>query len=1054
MSTIVADPIESAPTGGLSPKPQFQISMGKLLVALALTILNLWASTTFAEEPAKRFLSRLREEGYFDQGLKYLEISAAKNRLPESMKADLPLERVILMQDSLKSVKTQQQRDERIAAIEKGYRDFLSQSPTHSRRSETQTKLGDLLLDRGQSALDESKKPENVVSSESWRSKSRQAYTEALDLYKKIYEELKPILESMEGDKIKTIKIEGKGLKELTELRDQYRREYRQAQILEAKTMDFLAQTYDEPSPDRRKWLEKSETSFNAIVEKTTGAQEAGRRFLSLIYLGAVQVQLGKFDEARNSYNRVADNEESGIFRTWRVQAIAEIIRIDSSDKAAKYEAAIQRGDEALKASAPKERDDPEWLDMQLALADARLAWGKTIDPKKEENKFRNNRKAARELLQTILKKKGPHLVKAKKSLSELGIETEEKVDDKLPATKAWADTIKVARDRLDRAESAESTLSVLQQQLAAVADNEKPPIQAQIQTIQENTLRDRKQAIELYQRALRLFRDSDSRDELLEAKFLLAYLHLKTEQYWETVAHSQELLVSAKGTDKAQKAGGFALIGLGKILSEATSERQLGFFRPLENLATQLNVMDSASDEAKNAVELLVKLDLIHKRNDDALKHIAIGKGNGGGSSASLVGQILWGEYQQAASERRKDKTEETPDDKDKKQKAENLLRSTWDALAADKADKNMVNGVNTLANIYLMSDRIDEALLILESPTKGAIALADSVVDLDTNTKLEAYRLKLQAIVQAAGSGKSLTNAGIAEVVQKMKAFCAGDDSLLTNSLNNLAVKLVSKLEANKNAEEKAKLALAFGVVIQQLVEVSSDVAILDSAGSSIFTIATQMLKDPTQEANGKSLMVTAESAFSKVASKPIEELVAAKRKPEDFQLRLALAKSGAGKFEEAHALFLKSLTANPSILMIQVEAARNLQSWSLGKDAELLKKAVLGAEPNAKRANTIWGWNKISGVTASRVADFKDVFFEARLNIAKDLRLIALTEPTPEKKKQGLERALSKIRETYQTHPELGSNEIRANFEKILRELQQELGKPVSGLLEFKS
>lgn len=1050
MSSIVADPIASASTGGLSTN-----SNRAILAFLTLSTLGAWSTTTIADEPAKRFLSRLREEGYYDQGLKYLEISAAKNRLPDSMKADLPLERVILMQESLKSVKTPQQRDERIAAIEKGYREFLSASPTHSRRSETQTKLGDLLLDRGQTALDESKKPENVVSSESWRSKSRQAYTEALDLYKKISEELKPILESMAGDKIKTLKIEGKGLNELKELRDQYQREYRQAQILEAKTMDFVAQTYDDPSPDRKISLEKSESSFKAIVEKTIGAQEAGRRFLSLLYLGAVQVQLGKLDEARDSYTRVADNEESGIFRTWKVQAIAEIIRIDSSAKAAKYEAAVQRGDEALKSSAPKERDDPEWLDLQLALADARMAWGKTIDAKKEENKFRNNRKAARDLLQAILKKKGPHLVKAKKSLSELGIETEEKVDDKLPNTKAWADTIKIARERLDRAETAESTLSVLQQQFADVADSEKPTIQAQLQTTIDDVLRDRKQAIELYQRALGMFRDSDSRDELLDTKFLLAYLHLKTEQYWETVALAQELLVSGKGTDKALKSGGFALIGFGKIVSEVPSDRQLAFVRPLENLANQLNTIDPASDEAKNAVDLLVKLDLIHKRNEDALKHIEIGKGNSGGSSASLVGQILWGEYQQAAFEHRKNKTEETSEDTDKKQKAENLLRSTWDAMSADKADKTIFAGVNTLANIYLMSDRIDEALAIINAPSKGAIALADSVSDLDVNVKLEAYRLKLQAMVQAAGSGKQpLTIENVTQIVQKMKVLSAGDDTLLTNSLNNLAVKLVSKLEASKNAGEKAKLASAFGVMVQQLVEVSSDVAILDSAGSSIFSTATQMLKDSTQEANGKALMVIAESAFNKVALKPVAELIAANRKPEDFQFRLARAKSGAGKNEEAHALFLQLLTSNPRVLTIQVEAARNLQAWSKDKDTELLKKAVFGAEPNAKKIKIIWGWGEINKVTATRVSDFKEVFFEARLNIAKCFRLIAIAEPTQEKKKQGLENALSKIRETYQTYPELGSSEIRAGFEKLLRELQQDLGKPVSGLLEFKS
>jgi hypothetical protein len=288
------------------------LNYGSLLKTITFTSLIAFTPYAIADEPAKRFLNRLREEGYYEMGLKYLDISAAKNRLPADMKTDLPLERVILMQESLRSVKTPQQRDEKMAAIEKGYREFLAAAPTHSRRSETQTKLGDLLLDRGLSALTESKRPENVVSSDSWRSKSRQAYSEALDLYNKISEELKPILESMAGDKIKSLKIEGKSVKELTELREQYQREYRQSQILQAKTMEFIAQTYDEQAPDRKQWLEKSESSFNAVVEKTTGPQEAGRRMLSLLYLGDVQTQLGKIDEARNSYIRVSENEEGG----------------------------------------------------------------------------------------------------------------------------------------------------------------------------------------------------------------------------------------------------------------------------------------------------------------------------------------------------------------------------------------------------------------------------------------------------------------------------------------------------------------------------------------------------------------------------------------------------------------------------------------------------------------------------------------------------------------------------------------------------------------------
>ena len=1066
MPSTTADPISLEPMA-LLPEPQALAAMDwkwepsrlapaaqvlrcALAVLAALTLFTP-SPPAFADEPAKRFLNRLREEGYYDQGLKYLEISAAKNRLPASMKMDLPLERVLLMQESLRNVKTTQQRDERIASIEKGYREFLAAAPTHSRRSETQTKLGDLLLDRAQSALDESKKPENVISSDSWQSKARQAYMEALELYDQVTEELKPILVSMAGEKLKSIKVEGKDLKDLTELRDQYQREYRQSQILQAKTMEFIGQTYSPSSPEWRKWLEKSETSFNSLIEKTTGAQEAGRRMLSLKYVAEIQSQLGKLDEARNSYTRVADNEGEGIFRTYRVQAIAGIVRMDATAKAAKFEAAIQRGDDAIKTATARERDDPEWLDLQLAVAEARLAWSMTLDEKKDDSKFKSNRKAARELLQGLLKKKGPHLAKTKKSLSELGIETVEKVDENLPVTKAWADTIKSARERLDRAESVESPLTILQPQLEAADAANKGPIQAQIQTIHDDALRDRKQSIDLYQRALRMYRDTDPREEFLDAKFLLAYLHLRTERYWEAVALSQELLVSGKGTDKAQKCGGFALMGLGKIISQIPVDRQLAFVPLLVRLVNQLNLIDPASEEAQNAIDLLVKLDLIHKRYEDAEKHIALGQGNPSGGGAGMLGQILWGEYQHAAFEHRKNKTDETAEVQSLKQRAEKLLRSTWDAIVTDKADRNTATGVSALASIYLMSDQIDEALLIIDSPSKGAIGLVNTVKDLEPSVKLEAYRLKLQAMVQAAGSGRQeLSTENVSQVVQKMKELSAGDDSLLTNALNNLRIKLQSKLESSKNTEEQAKLATAYGVLIQQLVSVSSDVAVLDAAGSSILAL----LKNPTLAANGKALMVIAEAAFSKVAAKPESELIKAKRKPEEFQFRLALAKSGAGKFEEAHALFLKSLTTNSNNLSFQVEAARNLQLWANEKDADLLKKALLGTELNAKNTNIVWGWGHIGKVTSARVNDFMEIFFESRLNVAKCRLGIALSEANADQKKKGIERALGDIRQTFQTYPDLGSPEIQASFEKLLREIQQNLGKPAIGLKEFKS
>jgi tetratricopeptide (TPR) repeat protein len=1010
-----------------------------LVVALVLTCQLIWPTTLLAEEPAERFLLRLREEGLYDMGLKYLELSAAKNRLPASIKDDLPLERIILLQDSLKTVKTPQQRDERIAKIEKGYKDFLAESPKHPRRSEAQTKLGDLLLSQAQTALDDSKKDENKASSDVLKTKARGIYTEALALYGKITEELKPILESMAGDKIKAGNVAAKAL------RDRYRNEYRQAQVLEAKMMEFISQTYEPQSAEWKQWLEKSEKALSELIDKTSGQQEGGWRILSLLYRGDVQSQLSKIDEARDSFMRVADTD----FKTWRIQAIAGMVRLDSSEKSGKYEAAIEKGEEALKSASANDRTEPIWLDLQLALAEARLAWGKKLEEKKEDGKFKNNRRMARELLQNIVKRNGPHQAKAKKLLSFLGIEVAEKIDIKLPETKNFSESIKAARERLERGESNEgTTLPILEQQLIGADETTKQNVLEQIQNTKDEATRDRKQAIELYHRAIRQFKDKDSREDLLETKFLLAYLYFRTEQYWECVAIAQELLVSARGTEKAQRSGGFALMGLSKLIAEAPPERQVALTPPLERLSHKLIAMAPESEEASNAVELLVKLALINKRYDDAERFVSMGAGKGG-SGASILGQLLWGDHRRKLFEHRTNKTEPSAEDLGLKDRAEKLLRSTWDNLEVDKADKNIVLGVNALANLYLSSDRVEDALLVLDEPTKGAIQLISTKPDIEPAVQLEAYRLKLQTMVQVAGRGNGqLDDKLIAHIVGKMKDLSAADDSLLTKSLSNLAVELKSKLDASKDPVEQAKLGTAFGVLIRQLVSVSSDINTLDSAGTAIFALSTNMIKTPGMVENGKQLMAIAEEAFSKVATKPEADLVAAGRKPDDFQFKLALSKSGSGKFEEAHKIFVQALTKSATNLTIQVEAARNLQLWANGKDTDLLKKAFLGTQSGPK-GNIVWGWGQISKVTSSRMKDFQDVFFEARLNIANCRRLIALNEKDPNKKKTTLESAVGDIRATYKTYPELGGPEHESNFNKLLKDLQQDLGQPMLGL-----
>ncbi|MEQ1826600.1 MAG: hypothetical protein ABL921_11675 [Pirellula sp.] len=1003
-----------------------------------------------AEEPVKRFLARLQDEGMYDIGLKYLDSLTAKGKLPESLKEDLPLERNLLLQESLRSVRTPQQRDDRMALIEKGYKDFLSTAPSHPRRSEAQTKLGDLLLERSQIALTESKKEENKGTIESFRTKARQGYLEALDLYSKIIEELKPILESMKGDKIKANDTDGKSR------REKYQAEYRQAQILQAKMMEFVSQTYDVDSPDWKQWLAKAETALTQVIDKTSST-EAARRMLSLLYRGEIQRKLSKFEEARDSYAYVADQDGTGIFRTWKAQATAGILRLEIAGKSPKYEAVIQRGDETLKQASANDKNEPEWIDLQLAVAEARLAWLKLLDERKDENKFRNNRKAARELFQAIVKKQASRNVsiqesvrKAKDGLSQLGIETVEKGNDSLPETKTFTDAIKAGRERLDRAESEEPNISILEQKLADAQD--KSTFDEQIRVAKESVHRDRLQATVLYQRAIQLYRDKDARDDLLETRYLMCYLFLRTEQYWECAAIAQDLLVSASGTERAEKSAGFGILSLNKLMLEAATENQIAFAAPLERIAKKLAQSAPDSAAAQDAVELLIKLALIHKQYDKAESYVAMGQGKGGAGS-SILGQILWGEYRRNASQHRLNKTVETAEDLSLKQRAEKLLVASWDSLDPSRADKNIISGANALASLYLSSNRTNEALAVLSDPGKGAVRLSESRPGLDSTIKLETLRIQLQAMVQAAGQGKKELDAtDVSAIVRKMKVLTANNEELLTNSLRNLAYELPTQLELTTDMEMQARLGSAFGVLVKQIVQVSSDIGTLDSAGTAVLVLASKLQKIPSLAPQAKPLMAIAEEAFSKLAAKSSEELSAAKLDSEKFQYKLGLAKSEAGKHEEAHSIFANWLSKSPGSLTIQMEAARNLEKWSEGNKVDLLKKALFGTEPNAKKTNQVWGWAQISNTTSRQINQHKDAYFESRLSIARCRRQIALTE-TADQRKQTLEKAMSDIRHTYLLTPELGGPESEAKFSKLLKEIQQHLGRPPIGIEEFK-
>lgn len=998
-----------------------------------------------AEEPAAKFLERLKEEGYYDQALKYLEISSQRNRLPESMKGDIGLEKVMLLQMSLAEVRTTKDLDAKLAQVEQGYKEFLAASPEHPRRGETLLKLADLYLDRGTKLLEDAKedarKPELAQKAQEQRDRARGSLQQAVDTYAATIDSLRPTLEQMQGANVKPNETDRLAL------REKLQREYRQAQILQAIGIKLSAETFDVNTPDWKQRLEDAEKKLGDVADKSS--KQAGAKYLSLLNRGRVQALLGQVDAARETLKRVAENEDAGIFRTWRIQAVADIVRMDSTPASGKYEAAIMVGEEQLKLGDFREREKPEWQDLQLAVAEARLAWAKTLDPKAEDAKIRNIRREAREVLQNLAKKNGRTSNIAKEYLKDLGIEVKGNTEDtKLPEVNNFTEATKAGRMRLDRAEEGEQTIELLEKQLKTAPESEIKGMEDQIKLVQADIDRDRQQAIELYDRALRLYRDEDSRDDLLQARFLQAYLHLRLQKYWETFALADTVIRSAKGTETAQKAGSFALASLGQLIDSAPAERQGALIGQLERLANYLRETAPGSPEGEQALDILVSLALREKDFDKAEKYIGL-KQSGGGKNAFLLGRILWAEYRKAMYAHRQAKTEATPAEEAMRQRAEKLLTDAWGGLAPEQFANGTLEGTNDLVGLYLQGGRLDDALRVINEPSKGAVAQSKGIAEIQPSLQLDTYRLNLQAMVQSAGQGRSeLTAEQVDESIRVMKELSdkTGDTTMLSKSLQNLAAELQGQLETSKNPEQQAKLANCFKILIDQLTGVSSDPGVIESGGAAMIVLASNLEKVPALASKATEMMAIAEKAYTKLSQMPPAELEKIKRKPEELMLKLAMTKRGAGKFEEANKLLVEALTKNQNNITVQIEAAKNLQQWAAGKDVEKLKMAMLGAEPQANKKKLVWGWGQIAQVTV-RFPNFQKEFFEARLNIAKCRAMIA--DNSGSEKQKLYDAAIADITQTYSRFPELGGAAMRGEFDRLLREVQQKAGKQPTGI-----
>jgi hypothetical protein len=182
---------------------------------------------------------------------------------------------------------------------------------------------------------------------------------------------------------------------------------------------------------------------------------------------------------------------------------------------------------------------------------------------------------------------------------------------------------------------------------------------------------------------------------------------------------------------------------------------------------------------------------------------------------------------------------------------------------------------------------------------------------------------------------------------------------------------------------------------------------------------------------------------------------------------QVRLQVAKTRRARlqYKEAMDMFETILKANPTMLPVQVEAARTYQDWGGQPGAGMEQnyaRAMVGArpdngttDPRQKGKNVIWGWAEIVKRTSNQ-PQFLDVLHEARFNLVLCRYNFAVTQKEPAKRTESLRRCISDVNATMSLYSRSVEEKWKTQYDTLLKNVQKALGQPPLGLkaLEEKS
>jgi tetratricopeptide (TPR) repeat protein len=1002
--------------------------------ALAFGVLTAVTLTARSDEPAWEFLEGLRQRGYHDMALVYLDQMRTSPRCPADLKEVLDYEAGVTLVATSRTG-TVPAREGQLDQAENRLNQFIKDHPDHDLSAAANTQLANVMVERGrlksELASGSSKTPEQKKA---LREAARAHYQEAEKVFasaeEHYYERAKELKELDDPSKVSN----------LEEARQEAYADLVQARLFLAGVIYEIGKTYDPGSKEFKEKLTEAAERYSDLYEKY-GTLLGG--LYARMWEGRAYKELGETDKAINVFKEMLTlPAESPVFRSLMTQSLALALETYLLPDVKNYTDAVAMVAAWEDKAREDEKSSPEGLKVLYLGGLASLEFAKTVEDAKQK---RDNRIAAKQRLERVARSVGEHRRDALMKLKDpLFGEQEEVADEDLDYLSAK-----------DKGDFAWGTFVVVMGKLqAAKTAAEQKELAPQLTEARD-------QAVKYYQMAIGLADDEVSKEEINLLRFRMTYLYFVAQDYYraavlgEYLARRQPLSVGArKGAEIAVKA-------YRTLYTQAGPEDRSFEVRRMEDIANYVTTRWQGETEADEAWMMLTDTAVEERDLDKAVEYLSkISQQSPRRPQAELrTGQALWAGYVRESNKPEGSRPPQGELDamaaraQDTLKQGIDRMRAAVDGGAA--VDYSLAQSVLSLAQIHVGAGQAEEAVALLDDPKIGPVALvkAKSPVAQREGFTEDTYKTALRAYV-------AVQKLDEAEQVMNALEKIAADTRRLTQIYIALGRELQEQLERlgkeGKEAERK-KVSEGFELFLKRILDrkQGNNFSSLNWVAETYLGLGDGLAAGrsdlPQEAANYYTQATRAYASILKRIKANDAELDAPDGAETTIMVRLAVCLRKLGKFEEALTALRKILAESEKRVDVQIEAAKTYQARGSERPG-YYDIAIVGEKPDKDGRRLVWGWATI----ANRVAafpQFQDVFHEARYNLAVCRSKSAQAEKTDKERKAAMEKAELDIIRVYQLYPDMGGEKWYDQYDELLKNIQKDLRKQPTGLKGLK-